>query len=258
MEEKELIRVEHVSRTFTDREQDLEVLRDIDFSVKKGEFVCILGGSGCGKSTLLRTISGLDNGKEGRVVVDGEVVTKPAKSRGFVFQESRLFPWLSVEKNICFALDEGTKEEKKKKVKDVISTVGLDGFEDALPKSLSGGMAQRANIARALVNEPSVLFLDEPFSALDAFTKIQLQNELIQIRDKKGTTMLMVTHDIDEAIYLADTILVMDKNPGCIKEMIKVELPRPRDRNTEHFLAIRKRIYKHFFGEVQLPEDYMI
>lgn len=250
--------VDHVSRTFTDAVQSLEVLRDIDFQMKKGEFVCIVGGSGCGKSTLLRAISGLDSCHEGQVTIDGEVITKPGKKRGFVFQENRLFPWLSVRENIKFALDTGTNREKNDKADEVIRLVSLTGFENSLPRALSGGMAQRVNIARALVNDPPVLFLDEPFGALDAFTKMQLQDELINIKHERGTTMLMVTHDIDEAIYLSNRIIVMGKNPGVIRDIIKVDLPRPRDRNNEYFVRIRKKIYEYFFATAQVWEDYSI
>lgn len=255
---EDYIIVDHVSRTFVDSVQSLEVLHDINFKVKKGEFICIVGGSGCGKSTLLRAVSGLDNGHDGQVFIEGEKITKPGKKRGFVFQENRLFPWLSVKDNIKFALDEGTENEKNARVDEVIKLVSLTGFEKSLPKALSGGMAQRVNIARALVNNPPVLFLDEPFGALDAFTKMQLQDELIKIKHERETTMIMVTHDIDEAIYLSNRIIVMGKNPGIIRDVITVDLPRPRDRNNQYFVMIRKKIYEYFFTAESLPEDYSI
>lgn len=255
---KNYIQVQHVSKTFDDSQQSLEVLRDINFKINKGEFICIVGSSGCGKSTLLRAMSGLDSDHQGTISIDGVEIVKPGKNRGFVFQENRLFPWLSVEKNIKFALDEGSENEKKKKVQEVINLVGLRGFEKSLPKALSGGMAQRANIARALVNNPPVLFLDEPFGALDAFTKIQLQDELINIRSKENTTMIMITHDMDEAVYLADKIIVMGKGPGVIKDIISVELPRPRNRNEYHFTELRKKVYDYFFLTEEIVEDYNI
>lgn len=254
MSDKDYIRVTHLFKNFN----DLNVLSDINFSVRKNEFVCIVGGSGCGKSTLLRAMSGLDPDHDGSVVVDGEEVTGPKKERGLVFQEPRLFPWLTVKKNVIFALNEGTKEEKEKKALDKIHLVGLDGFEDALPKELSGGMAQRANIARALVNSPSILFLDEPFGALDAFTKISLQNELLNIKEEEGTTMIMVTHDIDEAVYLSDRIIIMDRNPGRIRDIVKVDLPRPRNRNDYYFMEVRKKIYSYFFETKEVHEEYNI
>ena len=186
--EKNYIQVKHVSKMFEQNGQSLEVLRNIDFKIRKGEFICIVGGSGCGKSTLLRILTGLDPEHEGQVLVQQKEIRCPGKDRGFVFQESRLFPWLSVLDNVRFALNEGSREEKTQKAEEVIRLVGLDGFEHSLPKELSGGMAQRANIARSLVNHPDILLLDEPFGALDAFTKIQLQEELIHIREKEHTT----------------------------------------------------------------------
>lgn len=252
------ISVKHLHKTFCENQQELEVLQDIDFQVRKGEFVCIVGGSGCGKSTLLRAMVGLDSTHEGNVIIDGQEIIKPGKDRGYVFQEHRLFPWLTVEENVAFALDEGTKEDRKKKTAECVELVGLKGFEKTYPKALSGGMAQRVNIARALVNNPPVLFLDEPFGALDAFTKMQLQDELLNIRKKEGNTMLMVTHDIDEAIYLADRIIVMSKRPGTIRDIVEVNLPRPRDRNDYHFMELRKRVYEYFFQPVELREDYVI
>lgn len=252
------IQVKNVSKTYTDSLPNLEVLRNINFNIKKGEFICIVGGSGCGKSTLLRIISGLDADHEGKVLIDDTEIAKPGKDRGFVFQENRLFPWLSVEDNILFALDEGSKWEKKNKAQEVIDLVGLGGFEKSLPKALSGGMAQRANIARALVNNPPALFLDEPFGALDAFTKMQLQDELINIKHKEGTTMIMVTHDIDEAVYLSNRIIVMGKDPGVVRDIISVDLPRPRNRNDYYFMELRKRVYEYFFTTVEVIEDYNI
>lgn len=252
------IEVNHVSRTFQSADKEHLVLSDIQLQVKKGEFICIVGGSGCGKSTLLRSLSGLDTDYEGEITIAGVPVTKPSKNLGYVFQESRLFPWLTVENNIKFALDKGTRREKKEQVQNVINLVGLNGFEKANPRTLSGGMAQRANIARTLVNKPPVLFLDEPFGALDAFTKMQLQDELIHIKNEEGTTMIMVTHDIDEAIYLSDRIIVMGKDPGRIQAILSVDLPRPRDRNNYYFTEIRKRIYEYFFTSISVIEDYNI
>lgn len=253
---KVYIKLENVSKIFPVSGQ--KVLQDISFEVQKGEFICIVGGSGCGKSTLLRTISGLDADYVGTVIVDGKKITRPSKHLGFVFQENRLFPWLPVVENVKFALDEGCQTEKNAKAENALHLVGLDGFEYALPKTLSGGMAQRANIARALVNNPPVLFLDEPFGALDAFTKIQMQDELIHIRQEEHTTMIMVTHDIEEAVYLSDRIIVMGKDPGRIEEIIEVNLPRPRNRNDYYFTEIRKRVFAHFFKTEEITEDYTI
>lgn len=203
-------------------------------------------------------MAGLDPDYDGNILIDGKEIRSPGKERGMVFQEARLFPWLSVEDNIIFALNEGTKAEKKQKAQECIRMVELSGFEKSLPKELSGGMAQRANIARALVNHPSILFLDEPFGALDAFTKIQLQNELLNIKQKEKTTMIMVTHDIEEAVYLADRIIVMDRNPGRIRDIVITDLPRPRNRNDYEFIRTRKKIYNYFFQGKEIQEDYNI
>lgn len=255
---RDYIQVKNVSKSYENADSPLEVLKDINFNVRKGEFICIVGGSGCGKSTLLRVMSGLEPSHDGEVVIDGKIIEKPGKERGFVFQENRLFPWMTVEKNIRFVLDKGSKDEKKQKVQEVIDLVGLTGFEKSFPKELSGGMAQRANIARALVNKPSVMFLDEPFGALDAFTKMQLQEELIKVKYKDETTMIMVTHDIEEAVYLADRIIIMGKGPGVIKDIISVDLPRPRNRNSHYFVRLKKRVYDYFFEDVEINEDYNI
>lgn len=260
------IQVHDLKRTFQKQtgsglkkqKEELLVLDNINFSVLKGEFICIVGGSGCGKSTLLRAMAGLDADYEGSIQIDGKEVRSPKKERGVVFQESRLFPWLTVEDNVIFALNEGTTAEKKQKAQDCLNLVGLSGFEKSLPKELSGGMAQRTNIARALVNNPYILFLDEPFGALDAFTKIQLQNELLNIKKKEKSTMIMVTHDIEEAVYLADRIIVMDRNPGRIKDIVTVNLPRPRNRNDYDFVRIRQKIYSYFFQGKVVQEEYNI
>ena len=228
------------------KQEDLQVFDGISFTVKKGEFICIVGGSGCGKSTLLRLMSGLDSEYEGQILIGGDTVRKPDKRRGFVYQENRLFPWMTVEKNIEFVINSGNKAENRKRIKDVLELVGLKNFETAYPKELSGGMAQRVNIARALVNEPEILFLDEPFGALDALTRMQLQKELLFIRQRHRNTMLLVTHDIEEAVYLADRVIVLGSRPAEILDIIEVHLPEIRDRSSEAFQAIRREIYKYF------------
>lgn len=248
--EQNYITVEGLQKYFIQRDSEkLQILKDINFNVKKGEVICIVGSSGCGKSTLLRAICGLDTEHGGTVLIDGMEVTGPDRHRGMVFQEHRLFPWLTVAQNVGYALQGISKEEKHEKIQKYIDLVGLHGFEKAYPRELSGGMAQRAGIARALVNKPSVLFLDEPFGALDAFTKISMQKELKRIQKKSDTTMLLVTHDIDEAVYLADRIIVMSERPGRIQRIVPVELKEPRDRNSYEFVEIRKIIYNEFFDE---------
>lgn len=249
MSDEEYIKVDHVSKWFEHPKDRLHILNDVTFSVKKGEIVCIVGASGCGKSTLLRCILGLEPEHDGTITVNGEVVTKPKKNRGIVFQEHRLFPWMTVSQNIGFALTGVEKTEAEELIKKHISLVRLEGFENAYPKALSGGMLQRAGIARALVNNPPVLLLDEPFGALDAFTKITMQQELKRIQQESGTTMLMVTHDIDEAVYLADKVIVFSARPGSIKDVVDINLPKQRDRNSIEFLNVRKRIYDEFFTD---------
>lgn len=248
--EEKYIVVEGLHKYFSQRgSEQMHILDDINFSVEKGEVICIVGSSGCGKSTLLRAICGLDPDHEGTVRIKGLEITGPDKHRSMVFQEHRLFPWLTVEQNVGYALNGISKEEKNQKVQQHIELVGLHGFEKAYPRELSGGMAQRAGIARALVNDPSVLFLDEPFGALDAFTKISMQKELKRIQKRSHTTMLLVTHDIDEAVYLADQIIVMSERPGRIQRIVPVNLKEPRDRNSYEFVEIRKIIYNEFFSE---------
>ena len=243
------ISVSNISKTFERKGERVKALDDVSFTVDKGNIVCIVGASGCGKSTLLRAIAGLDPVHEGTVTIDGKEVTRPQKTRGVVFQEHRLFPWMTVEQNIDFALGGRNGEEKRNITKRNIELVGLSGFEKSYPKQLSGGMAQRAGIARALANDPDVLLLDEPFGALDTFTKIAMQNELKRIQRQSGTTMIMVTHDIDEAVYLSDKVIVLSSRPGKIKRTVSVDLPVPRNRNSYEFLQIRKLIYDEFFTD---------
>ncbi len=250
MEVNEFIKVEHVSRTFEEKEGSLDVLEDISFSMAKGELTCLLGASGCGKSTLLRAIAGLDTEHEGTITIGGKPVLKPEKTRGIVFQEHRLFPWLTVEQNIAFALNGVEKNEKKRLVQKYIDLVDLSGFEKAYPGNLSGGMAQRAGIARALVNQPETILLDEPFGALDAFTKISMQEELKKIQKRSGVTTIVVTHDIEEAVFLADHIIILSSRPGKIKRIVPVTLPEPRDRNSDEFTEIKRDIYGEFFDQI--------
>lgn len=252
------IEVNHVQKSFGRAEKQLQVLDDVDFTVDEGEFICIVGGSGCGKSTLLRAVAGIDSEHGGEVVIDAKKIERPSKEIGVVFQEPRLFPWLTAEQNIAYALDGAGKAEKKEKVSQNINLVGLSDFAESYPAQLSGGMAQRVSIARALVNRPKVLLLDEPFGALDAFTKIQMQNELLKIQRQEKTTMIMVTHDIEEAVYLSDRIIAMSAKPGRVKKIVHNELPRPRDRNSYEFTMIKKKIYEEFFHDAKLQPEYII
>ncbi|OOE12833.1 ABC transporter ATP-binding protein [Fictibacillus arsenicus] len=215
-----MLQINRLKRTFNNNQAGFQ---NINFSVDKGEIIGILGTSGCGKSTLLRVLSGLDSNYEGKIS------SNDGKSNiGMMFQEPRLLPWLSVKDNISFGLEK--EERKSNKYQTYLDLVGLTGFDNHYPKDLSGGMAQRTAIARALITDPEVLLLDEPFSALDAFTKMQLQDLLLSIWQKKQTTMLLVTHDIDEALYLCDRIFILKGQPGEVFAEVTVEKPKPRTR----------------------------
>ncbi len=238
------LRVEDVSKQFRVNGSELLVLDSVDLSVAPGEFLTIVGASGCGKSTLLRLIAGLDTGFHGGIALDGKRVTEPGLERGLVFQEPRLFPWLTVTQNVALGLLNAglSKAAKRRAVLDHIALVGLSAFQDAYPHQLSGGMAQRVAIARGLVNRPGVLLLDEPFGALDALTRARLQDELQRIWAAERITMLLVTHDVDEAVVLADRVLVMRPRPGRLFEEIKINLARPRDRNSPLFDNFKRRV----------------
>ncbi len=250
--------IEAVAKTFAAGGDAFDALRDVSLHVREGEFVSIVGASGCGKSTLLRVVAGLETADRGAVRLGGSLVTRPGRDRGLVFQDSRLLPWLTVEENVAFALDGDPSRTSAPVVREHVALVGLGGFAKAYPHQLSGGMAQRAAIARALVNRPRVLLLDEPFGALDALTRIQLQHELLRIRDVERTTMLLVTHDIDEAIFLGDRVAVMSRRPGTFQRMVEVHLPRPRSRSGYDFVALRRSIYAEFFAEAEEPFSYSI
>ncbi|MDR3271436.1 MAG: ABC transporter ATP-binding protein [Peptococcaceae bacterium] len=223
--------------------QTVVALNDVNLEIQPGEFVSLIGPSGCGKSTFLRLLAGLETPNEGVLSLDDEVITGASYERGLVFQDPTLFPWLSIWDNITFGLKiRNVYSGKKKEVVALIKLVGLEGFEKSYPHQLSGGMAQRAALARALVNHPKVLLLDEPFGALDAFTRMNMQDELLRIWQERGTTMIMVTHDVDEAIYLSDRILVMSARPAQIKSVIDVQIGRPRARDLPDFLQMRAKI----------------
>ena len=250
--------IQNVNKSFTVDGQKVDVLKDINLEVQEGEFIAIVGHSGCGKSTLLKIIAGLEKNDTGLVTVDGKEVNGPGMDRGMIFQEHRLFPWMSIEKNVQLGLKGLSKEEKTKLSNQYLELVKLSEFKKAYPSQLSGGMSQRAAIARSLVSQPEVLLLDEPFGALDALTKIELQEELLKIRERFHNTMLMVTHDIEEAVYLADRIVVMSARPGRIKDVIKVELGTYRDRGGSDFAPYKKKIFDYFFEEKNVVPEYNI
>ncbi|MGD0586610.1 MAG: ABC transporter ATP-binding protein [Oryzomonas sp.] len=245
-------------KDFTVHGGRVTALQDINLTVHQGEFISIIGSSGCGKSTLLRIIAGLETDYQGDAKFEGARINGPGLERGVVFQEHRLFPWLTVRENVAFGLGGGGEHSHGESVREHIDLVGLTGFEQAYPHQLSGGMAQRAAIARALVNRPQVLLLDEPFGALDALTKIQMQEEVLRIWKAEGATMVLVTHDIDEAVFLGDRVVIMSNRPGTIKRIIPVDLPRPRDRGSYEFTQLRSAIYAEFFRQEDKPFAYAI
>lgn len=253
--EKELkLQIRNLSRVYEGNGKEVVALSDVNLEVKKSEFVMIVGPSGCGKTTLINIIGGLDTATEGEVLLDGQAVTGPGSDRGMVFQGYSLFPWLTVQKNVEFGLKmkKVPAQERAKKAKKYIDIVGLTGFENALPKQLSGGMKQRVAIARTLANEPEVLLMDEPFGALDAQTRVVMQELLAEISRKTGTTILFITHDIDEAVLLGDRIYVMSRRPGTIKDVLKVEIPGERSHNSlvlPEFLETKKRIMDMLWQE---------
>jgi ABC-type nitrate/sulfonate/bicarbonate transport system ATPase subunit len=247
------LRVHGVSKRFISPDRsEFTALSNVSLSVPPGQLVSLVGPSGCGKSTLLRMIAGLETPDSGELLVGSEQITAPSASRGLVFQDPNLFPWLTVRKNVqAGPTARGVRKDTRQEVDEFIRLVGLENFADAFPHHLSGGMAQRVALARALINHPQILLLDEPLGALDAFTRMRMQDEVLRLWQARGTTMIFVTHDIDEAIYMSDSIVIMTPRPGRIEEIIPVELERPRDRSSAEFLALRARILKmlHFAGE---------
>ncbi|MDT8899810.1 ABC transporter ATP-binding protein [Anaeroselena agilis] len=246
----DLLVVSGLAKIYKGRDGEVPALSGIDLRVGRQEFVSIVGASGCGKSTLLRIIAGLDGDYRGAVTVRGRRVTGAGLDRGIVFQEPRLLPWLTVAENVAFALQKGSREEKALIVAAHLEKVGLTGFAKAYPGELSGGMAQRVAIARALVNRPEILLLDEPFGALDALTRLRMQHELLELWRDGGTTMIMVTHDIEEAVYLGDRVVVMSERPGTVRKELAVNLPRPRSRSDAAFQLLRQAIGREFHADL--------
>src|ERR1700712_163839 len=245
------LHINHLSKQYQVKGQVLPVLDKITLTVNPGEFVSIVGSSGCGKSTLLRLIVGLEENYQGEVLLDGQRVVGTSLDRGIVFQEHRLFPWLNVEQNIALGLLNANlgEAEKARSVCEHIALVGLGGFETAYPHQLSGGMSQRVAIARALVSRPEVLLLDDPFGALDALTRAHLQQELHRIWQAEGITMILVTHDVEEAVYLGDKVVVMEPRPGRIRRIVPVDLPHPRQRAAAPFALVKDAVLREFSGD---------
>lgn len=239
------VRINNVGKTFPSRIGDpLVALEDISIDIDRGEFLCILGPSGCGKTTLLRLVAGLDRPTSGEIIVEGKSVTGPDPRLAMIFQEYSLYPWRTVRGNIAFGLQMRgmPREERDERVNHFIQLVGLEGFGDSYPYELSGGMRQRVAVARALATDPAVLLMDEPFGALDAQTRNRMQKELLQIWEKTKKTVLFVTHSVDEAVYIADRILVLSTRPGRVAGIYDVDIPRPRNRTSVEFANIRRDV----------------
>ncbi|WP_138755008.1 ABC transporter ATP-binding protein [Paenibacillus sinopodophylli] len=241
----EMLVVHELNKTFATPSGDVIALNRIGLQVKQGEFITIIGPSGCGKSTLLKIVAGLDTKYEGTVLVNGKPIDGPSIEKGFIFQEPRLFPWLTVEKNIAANLSL-RKPEVRKRVDELIALVRLQGFERSYPRELSGGMAQRVAIARALLRSPDILLLDEPFGALDAFTRSHMQEVLLDIWQSNKTTMLFVTHDLDEAVFLGERVVIMNPRPGHIRSILPIDLPYPRKRAGHAFQELRHKVLNEF------------
>jgi sulfonate transport system ATP-binding protein len=246
-----MLSLERAGKTYPN---GVRALEGVTLDVAPGEIVAIVGGSGCGKSTLLRAISGLDRPSQGTVKLDGDVIAEPHEKIGFIFQEPRLLPWLSVADNVGFGLVDRPKQEREARVAQALGRVGLSDKAGVWPRELSGGQAQRVAIARALVTRPGVLLLDEPFSALDAFTRVDLQDHLLSLWADLKPTLIHVTHDVDEAIVLGDRVIVMRPRPGRIADEIVVDLQRPRDRQSAAFDFVKRRVLAALDRAVSVDE----
>ncbi len=233
---------EKVSMVFSRDGKSIDVLHDISLDVRAGEFICLVGPSGCGKSTLLNTMAGFLSPTSGSIRIDGEIVRGPDARRIFVFQERGVFPWLTVSGNIAFGLSKLAREERERRVNHYINMVGLKGFEEAYPSELSGGMKQRLEVARALAVDPDMLYLDEPFGALDSITRHTMRSELLRIWEAERKTIVFVTHDIDEAVQLADRVVVMSARPATIQRIVNIDISHPRDISSPRYLELRDGI----------------
>jgi len=238
------VRIDGVGKRYEGSNGPVQALEGVSVDVSAGEFVCIVGPSGCGKTTLFRIIAGLESATTGSVSLDGDRVDAPSTDLGLVFQEYHLFPWRTVAGNVGFGLEQTgvAAAERERRVRKLLDLVGLDGFADTYPRDLSGGMKQRVALARALAVDPGLLLMDEPFGAVDAQTKKMLQDELLDIWTETGKTILFVTHDVEEAVKLADRVVVMGKDPGHVRETVEVAVERPRSRSDEAFGATYERV----------------
>jgi len=251
---QDILTIRGVTKRFSVGDGELEALAPVDLSIPTGEFVCMIGASGCGKSTLLRIIAGFEEPTTGNVAMYGKAITGPGSDRGMVFQDYALFPWMTVSQNVSFGPRQRQlpREEIARTADEFVRMVGLERFADRYPNQLSGGMKQRVAIARVLANNASILLMDEPFGALDALTREQLQNELLQIWKRTGVTTIFVTHSVEEAVLLADRVLVMSAGPGRIDSDFRIDLPRPRDVSSPEFNALRRDIARRLTSHLAL------
>lgn len=257
------IKINNVSKIYknnNNKKSEFKSLDNVNLTIEKGEFICLLGPSGCGKSTLLNLIAGFDKPSDGEIFINGNEVKEPSPNYVTIFQNYGLLPWRSVKKNVELGLEAKkiSKEERSKIADEYIELVGLSKFSKHHPSQLSGGMQQRVAIARALAVDPEIIFMDEPFGALDAMTRMNMQDEISNIWDKRKKTIIFVTHDIEEAVFLADRIVIMTPGPGKIKSIINVPMGRKRDRTSEEFLKIRDKVFIEFKMKNQFDIEYYV
>lgn len=254
------IEIMGLNKTFESSTQErLCVINDMNFTINAGEFISIVGASGCGKSTLLRIIAGIESPTNGSLLCDGNIINGTSPDRGMVFQEHALFPWLTIRKNIIFALkSSGRYKDNAQNINPLIEKVGLKEFANAYPHQLSGGMRQRAAVIRSLAVSPNVLLLDEPLGALDSFTRMVLQDEIIRLWKERENTMVMITHDVDEAVYLSNKIIVMSPRPGRITEVVEVPMSYPRNRGSSEFSKLRTHLLKQLNFAADVEQDYYL
>ena len=238
------LRTQHLGVVYDRDGKSMPVLEDISVEIADGEFICLVGPSGCGKSTLLNTMAGFLSPTSGSVTIDGETVSGPDPRRILVFQERGVFPWLTVEGNIGFGLSKLSRTERAERIAHYVKTVRLEGFENTYPSDLSGGMKQRLQVARALAVNPDILYLDEPFGALDSITRVIMRGELLRIWQTERRTIIFVTHDIDEAVQLADRVVVLSSRPARIKDILTIDIPHPRNISSPHYLELRDELLK--------------
>lgn len=254
------IEIENAEKNFLQNGEKFTAFTDVSLSIEKGEFICLLGPSGCGKSTLLNAIAGFSPITSGSIKIDGKEIKEPSVENVMIFQNYGLFPWRNVQKNVELGLESKkiSKDERRKIADKYIKLVGLENFKKSHPRQLSGGMQQRVSIARALAVDPEIIFMDEPFGALDAITRMRLQDDILSISKQEKKTIIFVTHDIEEAVFLADRIVIMTPNPGKIKSVVTVPLKGHRERTASDFLQIRDKIFDLFNMKHEEQIEYMI